>query len=119
MNDSFVVSRFQGFRDLEEEAVGRVAHGEQAVVACGGGAVLREANRTLIRSTGRVIWLHAPPKKLWQRIKLFPRPVVTAPLDLERLYRERDAVYREVAEHRVQADGDPQAVARKVAEALA
>ena len=106
------------FRERERAALQRVSGGGPSVVACGGGAVLREDNQELIRSTGRVVWLHAPPAKLWQRIRLVPRPLVTGPVDIRRLERERDAVYRSVAEHRVEADGEPEAVARRVAEVL-
>ena len=107
-----------GFRDLEHAVLVRVAGGGPSVVACGGGAVLREDNRELIRSTGRVVWLHAPAGKLWKRIRLVPRPLVSGPVDLRRIERERRAVYRSVADHRVEADGEPDAIARRVAEAL-
>ena len=109
-----------GFRERERSAVERVAAGPPSVVACGGGAVLRQDNRELIRSTGRVVWLQSTPDRLWQRIKRgATRPLVKGPVDLHRLERERSAVYRELAEHRIDGDGDADTVARSIQEALA
>ena len=56
------------FRDLEESAVARVAAGPDAVIATGGGVVLREANVTAMRGSGTVLWLHAPPALLAARV---------------------------------------------------
>ena len=108
----------EGFRHLEEAAVARVAGSPPSIVACGGGAPLREANRERLRATGVVVWLEAPAEKLWKRIRLVPRPLVKGPVDLGRLARERDAVYRELAAHRVRSDGEAVAVAHEVAEML-
>ena len=46
------------------------------------------------------------------------RPLVKDPLDLERIYQERDAVYRKVADHEVAADDDAQSVAMAVVEVV-
>lgn len=72
-----------GFRDLESDAVARLALRRPCVVALGGGAVLRQANRTLIRRTGSVVWLTASPSTLWRRISrdegsTGSRPALTA-----------------------------------------
>jgi shikimate kinase len=109
-----------GFRERESAAVSRVAAGPASVVACGGGAVLVEDNRDLIRSTGHVVWLQADHGTLWERLKRgATRPLVKGPVDLKLLERERNAVYREMAEHRVDGDGDPAAVADAIVEVLA
>jgi shikimate kinase len=44
--------------------------------------------------------------------------MVGGPVDLQRIERERRALYRSLADHRVEADGEPDAIARRVAEAL-
>ena len=46
------------FRVLERQAVTDVA-GEAAIVSTGGGAVLDERSRDLMKSTGKVVWLLA------------------------------------------------------------
>jgi shikimate kinase len=107
------------FRDLERGALVRAAAGPPSVVACGGGLPLREDNRELMRSTGTVVTLDVPVKRLWARVAAgMPRPLVTGPVDLRRLDRERAAVYRRVAHLRVDGGGNPHEVARRIQEAL-
>lgn len=55
------------FRRLEHEAVVRVA-GRRAVVATGGGVVLRDENVAAMRRTGQVVWLDAPAEVLARRV---------------------------------------------------
>ncbi|MFN2543908.1 MAG: shikimate kinase [Actinomycetota bacterium] len=109
----------RGFRERERASVVRVADGPPSVVACGGGAVLREDNRQLIRSTGRVVWLRSAPDRLWERVKRGAgRPLIKGPVDVQRLERERRSIYGEVAQHRVASEGPPEDVARSIAEVL-
>jgi len=107
------------FRELERDALERVAATPPAVVACGGGVPLREDNRDLMRSTGSVVALDVPVGRLWARVAAgFPRPLVTGPVDLRRLDRERRSAYQEAAHHRVDGAGSPEDVARRIAEVL-
>ena len=108
------------FRDLEHEAVVRVAGASPAVVACGGGVVLREDNLGAMRDGGSIVWLNVPLATLRRRIRdiIEKRPLVKDPFDLERLYHAREAVYRAAAEHEIVADADPLAVANEVVEVV-
>jgi len=71
------------------------------VLATGGGAVLREDNRRVLRAGGTVIYLRALPNDLWLRTRHDRnRPLLQTadPLaTLEKLYAERDPLYRETA----------------------
>ena len=58
----------QAFRQLEQQVVGELAAGPARVVALGGGAVLREANREAI-AQGHIVWLTATPETLAERLK--------------------------------------------------
>lgn len=55
-----------GFRNREEEVLKELAQRNGQIVATGGGVVLREANRALLRR-GWVVWLSAHPDCLWAR----------------------------------------------------
>lgn len=56
------------FRQLETEAL-REAANSQSVIAPGGGAITRNENRETMSHAGVTIWLDAPFKLCWQRIK--------------------------------------------------
>jgi len=57
------------FRRLEAEAVADVAsRPAPAVVALGGGAVLDERSRRIIKDSGLVVWLRADPGTLFGRL---------------------------------------------------
>jgi shikimate kinase len=57
-----------GFRDRETQVVADLAAQDRAVIALGGGAVVRPENRRAIEQ-GRVVWLTASPATLWRRIE--------------------------------------------------
>lgn len=58
------------FRDWEERVLREVANEHPgAILATGGGAILRESNRRLLRSLGLVVWLRAEPEELARRLE--------------------------------------------------
>ena len=67
----FEMVRQQGeaaFRELEAAELLRVAQGELAVIAPGGGAITIETNRAVMRNYGLTLWLDTPFEICWQRI---------------------------------------------------
>ena len=91
-----------GFRMRESQAIAELCALDAAVIATGGGAVLAEENRRCIAAQGTVVYLHARPGFLWQRVRHDRnRPLLATPdpqKKLEELYAERDPLYREVAD---------------------
>ena len=57
------------FRDRETEVISRLLAGPPCILATGGGAWLRPANRDAIRAAGTVVWLDADLDTLWQRLR--------------------------------------------------
>src|SRR5262245_5811404 len=57
-----------GFRDKEVAWLEEFCRYSKHVVATGGGVILRERNRQLLREAGYVVWLTADSATLWQRI---------------------------------------------------
>jgi shikimate kinase len=90
------------FRDEEQQALADIAAGPACVLATGGGAVLRGANRQMLRQAGHVIYLRCTPEELWRRLhRDTKRPLlqVSDPQGkLRQLFAERDPLYREIAE---------------------
>lgn len=91
-----------GFRARERQVITELCALEKAVIATGGGVVLAEENRRSIASHGTVVYLHARPPNLWQRVRHDRNRPLLATADprkkLEELYAERDPLYREVAD---------------------
>lgn len=91
-----------GFRKREAEAIEQMTARDNVVLATGGGAVLDPRNRECLKTRGFVIYLHAQPLVLCQRTRIDrSRPLLQGgdPRDrLEKLYAERDPLYREVAD---------------------
>ena len=106
----FEIEGEQGFRDREETVIAELTQLTGIVLATGGGAVVRATNRARLKDSGTVIYLFAPPETLWERVRnARHRPMLQAPdprLRLFELFTERDALYREVADHVVPSERD-------------
>ena len=104
----FEIEGEAGFRDREEVTIAELTVLEGIVLSTGGGAVLRAANRVRLKENGTVIYLHAEPSTLWARIRHSRnRPLLQTadPMGrLSELYAQRDALYRETADHVVESD---------------
>jgi shikimate kinase len=94
------------FRDVEQQVLAQVAGGPPCVLATGGGAVLRQANRDMLRAAGHVVYLRATPEDLWRRLRNdTKRPllqVADPQKQLRDLFAQRDPLYREIAEFTVE-----------------
>ena len=91
----------EAFRREEEAVVEEVTRLPAGVVATGGGAVLRPANREALRARTRTVYLRATPEELFRRLRHDTRRPLLQVADpqarLRELYRERDPLYRRVA----------------------
>ncbi len=98
------------FRDLEEQTIARLCQQTGSVLATGGGAVLRPANRRVLKAQCQVIYLRSSPEELFRRLRHdTQRPLLQVRDPLKRLrdlYRERDPLYRETC-HFVIETGRP------------
>ncbi len=56
------------FRVLEKEQIASITHVKESVIATGGGAICDHENVPILRSIGRVVYLHATLEVLWRRI---------------------------------------------------
>jgi shikimate kinase len=106
----FEIEGEAGFRDREEALIEELTRMMGVVLATGGGAVLRQASRARLKENGTVLYLHAEPETLWQRLRNSRhRPMLHAADPRNRLvelYQLRDPLYREVASHVIESDRD-------------
>jgi shikimate kinase len=112
-----------GFRQRESVALQELAGRNRLVIATGGGAVLRLANRDLLRTAGFVAWLTARPETLWARLQADPatlerRPNLTGAGGVDEiltLLAVREPLYRSIADLVVDTDGpSPEQVAATI-----
>jgi shikimate kinase len=101
------------FRNLESEALITVSQSDPAVISLGGGTILSEENRQVIKQTGFCVWLTANAETIVERINADAataenRPALTS-LDqlseIRKLLRARNDFYADVADHQVDTEG--------------
>ena len=99
------------FRAAEADVLSAACGDESpTVISVAGGAVLRDDNRRLIRSSGTVVWLRARPETLAARVgDGAGRPLLgDDPAEaMVRLFEERAPYYAEVADAVIDVEGLP------------
>jgi shikimate kinase len=95
------------FRDWEEQTLAELTSAfPDAIIATGGGAVLRETNRRRIRGLGFVVWLRADPSVLVRRLELDGRGLAERPpltlagtlAEISTVLEVRTPLYEELAD---------------------
>jgi shikimate kinase len=113
-----------GFRQRESQLLATLCAGAGQLIATGGGAVLAEANRRVLRERGFVVWLKVGIEQQLRRLaRDSSRPLLAGPDrrgKLEALAQQRDPLYRELADLEFDSDGlAVGAAAEQLAAALA
>ena len=94
-----------GFRKRETRLLAELAEQNIGVIATGGGVVMQEVNRSLLKQKGRVIYLNASVDLLWSRLRYCKnRPLLDTENPRQRLqslYEQRDPLYRDVSDMQV------------------
>ncbi|WEK31335.1 MAG: shikimate kinase AroK [Candidatus Pseudomonas phytovorans] len=100
-----------GFREREQAMIAELCELDGVVLATGGGAVMREANRLALRRGGRVIYLHASvEQQVGRTARDRNRPLLRTAnpeATLRALLEARDPLYREIADVVVETDERP------------
>ena len=90
------------FRLRETAVITELCHFSNIVLATGGGAILKQANRRLLKETGWVVYLQASPAFLASRLyKDVSRPLLSGGDRLNKaniLYDRRHQLYEKVAD---------------------
>ena len=98
-----------GFRKRESAVLAEMTALSGIVLSTGGGAVLADENRRVLRERGFVIWLDATIEAQLARLaRDRQRPLLNAPdrrVRLEKLASERNPFYAEIADLRIASSG--------------
>ena len=99
------------FRELETRVLAELGKGSGAVIATGGGCVMRRENRDLLRQNGKVFWL----RRDLSRLPVSGRPLSQS-LGPEELYRRRKDLYAAFADCTVDNNAGPKAAVKEILE---
>lgn len=89
------------FRDLESSTLESLSRKEKQIIATGGGVMMRDYNRDVMKRAGVTVYLRAPVDVIWQRVKHSrSRPLlqVNDPLGTIRELLEKRTPYYEMAD---------------------
>lgn len=116
----FEIESEAGFRRRECAAIDELTRNRDIVLATGGGAVLLEENRKVLKARGTVVYLQADVETLVERTRRDRnRPLLQTDNPrgkIEELLRQREPMYREVADVVVDTgQRAPSSVARDIA----
>jgi shikimate kinase len=104
----FDVEGEEGFRNREQEMIDELTKKHGIVLATGGGAVIRQENRTHLSARGIVVYLKTSvQKQLARTLKDKRRPLLQTddPQSvLETLAENRNALYEEAADYIIETD---------------
>lgn len=115
------------FRDLEADTLAQLLRRERLVIAAGGGVVLRESNRGLLKDFARVVWLQAGPETILERLAADTttaarRPNLTSRGNAEEvihLLQQREPLYEQAADLAVEAERrSPEEIAAEIVQRL-
>jgi shikimate kinase len=119
----FDIEGENGFRTREATVIEELSRGRDIVLATGGGAVLKPANRAMLAERGTVVYLQADPEVLFERTRRDrSRPLLQTDDPrgkIIELLRAREPLYLEVADIVVETgQRSPASVARDVVSRL-
>lgn len=98
------------FRNRETAAIKSVAKEQGRIIATGGGAILREVNRTALRENSTVIFLNAPIERLATNGRPLSKDLET----LKKMHAQRLPLYLETADITVEVDPNPEVTLRRI-----
>lgn len=116
----FAAQGEQAFRDWESRVLVDLAARDSAVLALGGGTVVRPENRSALAGRGPVVWLQARPETLWARVSADASTAARRPnlstsggiTEIIATLAAREDIYRQCASLAVDTEGkSPEQVA--------
>lgn len=112
ITDIFAELGESGFRDIEERVIReKVLSLGGAVIATGGGAILRDSNVDALKQNGRLFFLDRP---LGLLIPTDDRPLASTADAIKQRYEERYPRYMAVSDVRIDASGAPEEIANNI-----
>jgi shikimate kinase len=90
------------FRDLESFAIESIGLDDHAVIATGGGVILRKSNIDSLKNLGSIVYLECDKFLIKERMSKCPIPSFLDPDNLEKsfekMYQEREPLYKNLSD---------------------
>jgi len=97
----FEIEGETGFRKREADMLHELLEINNIVLATGGGIILNEENRNLLKQKGTIVYLRATVNDLWHRTRHDKNRPLLQTIDLKtklaELFDQRDPIYHELA----------------------
>ncbi|MSP27329.1 MAG: shikimate kinase AroK [Methylococcales bacterium] len=95
----------EGFRDREQKMLQQLTKMDGIVLATGGGAILREENRQLLKDNGFIVYLQCSVDRILERTRRdTQRPLLNTndPRErIESLFAQREPLYLSCADYKI------------------
>jgi shikimate kinase len=95
----------EGFRDREQKMLQQLTKMDGIVLATGGGAILREENRKLLKENGFIVYLQCSVERILERTRRdAQRPLLNTDNPKERvetLFAQREPLYLSCADYKI------------------
>lgn len=112
ISDIFAKQGEKVFRDIEEEIIReKVLSLSGAVIATGGGAILRESNVRALKQNGKLFFLDRPLEEL---IPTDDRPLASTVDAIKKRYKERYDIYKSVSDKQIYCKKIPSEIADEI-----
>lgn len=110
----FAAEGEKGFRDKETEVILSLWDAEDCVIACGGGAILREQNAESLKKNGIIVFI----RRKTENLSCEGRPLSKDIDTLREMEKVRLPLYQKYADFSVDNNGTPEETARKILEEI-
>jgi len=106
VNEFFEKYGEETFRRAETGALSLLTRERPMIISTGGGTVMNPVNRHIMRAWGAIVLIDRPLEEILSDIKLDRRPTLRdgGLAEVERVYRERIGIYRDLADITVRND---------------
>lgn len=112
--DIFKIKGESYFRKLESKILEKYTKEGGRVISTGGGSILKKENRDMIMQNGFVICLNRKINKLEKS----ERPLSKDISSLEKIYKERKDIYRDISNIEIEVDDDVRVTLKRVKKEL-
>jgi shikimate dehydrogenase len=121
INEIFSTMGEEKFRDIESDMLHSFQDKKNVILSCGGGIVLKEANRGFLRNETECIWLYCGMDSMIGRVTDGTRPLINAmksPMEAVNLFNSRKNYYALSCESIVLTEKTPEKTAELINEEI-